>query len=220
MKHVGGLATIESRQGTLQKVIDSILPQLDELIVVCNGFTIPQWMFGKKYDKCFAVAYDDNRGDAEKFIFADNSRNSIYYTIDDDLIYPPTYCAYLEAGLLNYGGVVGLHGRTYPRPVTDFLKWKDNYRCLRYLDQDVTVDLIGTGCMAFYTNQVRVSLDDFPYQNMADVQFSRLCHEQKIPMHVLKHDSTYLLYIPYKNTIYCSHPDKSIEASLLKTFLK
>ena len=218
MKRIGGMATIESRKDTLQKVVDSILPQLDELIVVFNGFRIPRWLFGNKYQEVVAIYEQLNFGDAMKFFWAD-APNEIYFAFDDDLLYPMGYCSYLEEGVLRYKGVVGLHGRTYPPVVTDYKTWDQNYRCLGTVDEDVKVDLIGTGCCAFNTNQIKVKLSDFPNKNMADVQFSKLCHEQNIPMYVLKHRKGYLGYLPQEHTIWRDNPDKSTETAILKSFL-
>ena len=50
--------------------------------------------------------------------------------------------------------------------------------------------------MMFDNRQVKLDNSVFEYKNMPDVLFSRLCHKQGIPMTILKHNSTYLKYIP------------------------
>lgn len=218
MNTIGGISTIPSRENTLELVINSILPQVDLLYVALSGYKhIPEFL--EKNRKIVAVVNDNERGDAAKFTLAYVSGVN-YFTFDDDLIYPPEYVTYMLKGIKQFGGVVCLHGRIYPRPVVSFKKWIVNYRCLGDVIQDVNVDIGGTGVMAFNTDDLNVSLDDFKHANMADVYFSKLAHEQKVSITVLKHKKDFLKYIPQKKTIWMNMRDVSIQTKISQEFLK
>ena len=219
---VGGLATIPARVNTLEKVVYSIIPQVDLLYVVLNGHTsVPQWL--KSLENVEYVVSNNFRGDAMKFIKAD-MHNVYYFGFDDDLIYPDNYVAKMKRGVDKYNGLVSLHGRTYPRPVESFTKWIGNYRCLNTVMEDMSVDVVGSGVCAFHTSRLKVKLGDFAQPNMADLYLSKLAHEQGVPMMVLQHPQKYLQYLntDRHNTIWHTESKNRFErqTTLLKEFLK
>ena len=223
METIGGLATIPSRESTLRYIIDSILPQVDHLYVAFNDYSeLPIWLTEYSQKLHFFLTEKDNMGDAEKFRFVEEFEDAIYCSIDDDLIYPPFYVKNLIRGIEKYDCVVSLHGRVYPRPVQSFAKWSMNYRCLGKVTGGADCDLLGTGCMAFSTKRLKLKYEDFLERNMADVWVSKVSHEQGVPLKVLKHSSTYLTYIPQKETIWRSEQRGKFErqTEILKSFLK
>ena len=217
MQRVGGLATIPAREKTLHSVIASIVPQLNTLHVVLNGYThVPDCV--KHSAKVVYWLEDNSKGDAKKFMMAD-CPDCYYFSFDDDLIYPFGYCDYMVKGIDTYDAIVTLHGRNYPRPVISFRKWSANYRCLGTVTEDVKVDLGGSGCMAFSTKRFKIQESDFKDKNMADVFIAQKAHEQDIPIMVLKHRPTYLQYLPQKRTIWMTTPNVNKQTEILKSFL-
>lgn len=215
------IATIPSRESSLRLVLNAISPQVDKIYVSLNGYQVePDWLHTIRNVE--AEIYDNSLGDSAKLIKCFPCQG-ICFVLDDDLTPSPNLIHWMQWGLNKYKGVVGLHGRIYPRPVTHFKKWVANYRCLGNVAEDIqNIDLIGTGVMMFDNRQVKLDNSVFEYKNMLDVLFSRLCHKQGIPMTILKHNSTYLKYIPPidGHTIWRDTKDYSIQTEILNSFLK
>jgi len=214
-----GIASIPTRQDALERVLDSIAPQVDKVYVSLNDY--PQKpLYASKYDNVEFLMNSNERGDANKFIMA-HIPDVYYISLDDDLEVPPTLVQYLCAGVDKYNGVCGLHGRLYPTPFIGFKRWISNYRCLNTVEADTFVNFIGSGVTAFHTNRLKVSLSDFKRKNMADVFISQLATLQGVPMVVLKHDMGYLKYLPPSDTpIWNMTHDYSYHEEILREFIK
>jgi len=213
------IATIPERSETLPKVINAISTQVDKVYIALNGYTeVPSFL--RQLRNVEAEILDNSLGDSAKLRKCFECQG-ICLVLDDDLIPSLNLRHWMEWGLKKYGGVIGLHGRNYPRPVTHFKKWIANYRCLGNVPEDIhNIDLIGTGVMMFDSSKVKLDNSIFEYKNMLDVLFSRLCHQQGIPMTVLKHNNTYLKYIPQENTIWNTTRDFTVHTKILQSFLK
>jgi hypothetical protein len=214
-----GIASIPSRTKNLEKVLDSLTNQVDEIQLVLNYGEHPVPAFLNKYSNVWWYVATGERGDAMKFAYADKCKG-YFFPCDDDLIFPDGYVAYLKTGVDHYDGLVSLHGRNYITPVTSFMKWSENYRCLGMVTEDAKVNLIGSGCCAFHTDKLKVTLSDFKQKNMADLFLSKLATEQQVPMMVLKHAKDYLTYTHPLTTIWRSTKDYSAHTEILKSFVK
>jgi hypothetical protein len=216
-----GIATLKERELSFHKTIDSIYDQVDKIIAVLNYYrTIPTWL--SEYPKVEYHFGMNALGAAGKFLCVSQSEGC-YFSIDDDLQYPPDYCEYMIDGINRHKCIVSLHGRVYPIPVVNFRKWIRAYRCLGDVTEDVMVNLGGTGCMAFDTAQFKLNVQDlFQPKNMVDCHVAREAWDQKIPIVVLKHDKSYLKYTPppERSTIWHVTSDKSKQTEVLKSFLK
>ena len=219
MKIIAGMATIPSRESTLERVLDSLTGQVDELFLALNYEKEEAPKFLSKYPNVFWWHNDRNKGDAEKFAMA-HTTDRIFLACDDDLIYPQGYADKMIEGIERYNGLVSLHGRTYLSPVIDFRKWAGNYRCLSKVSEDVHVNIVGSGVCAFNTNRLKISLSMFHYRNMADVFISREASRQGVPMIVLKHDGDYLKYLSPKETIWNTSKDFSHQTFILQSYIK
>jgi hypothetical protein len=130
--------------------------------------------------------------------------NEYYFSIDDDLLYPPTYVKdHLE--LLNkYNDevIVTLHGRIMKTPMTDYYRdYIKAFRCLGNVDEDTFTNNGGTGVMCFNTNKFKVDFNELIYPNMADCFVSKFAQEQNFPIIVRKHETGYLGYLIPDNDI-------------------
>jgi hypothetical protein len=193
---------------------------VDEVFLVLNYGDEEAPDYLTKYSNVWWVISDNSQGDAMKFSMA-HIPNQVYLGCDDDIIYPSGYAEYMVAGIKKWEGLVSLHGRDYPRPITSFKNWIMNHRCLGNIEYDWwQVDMIGSGCCAFDTNKLKVSLEYFNTKNMADLWLSKLATEQNIPMIVLAHAKDYLTYIPQINTIWRSTRDYSEHTKILQSFIK
>jgi hypothetical protein len=125
------------------------------------------------------------------------------------------------SGVEKYNGVVSLHGRIYPRPFVGFKRWKYAYRCLNSVNGDVHVNFIGSGCAAFNTKRLSLSIEDFKLPHMADVWLSMACNKQGVPMTVLAHKQGYLQYLGTNGkTIWENTKSYDKHNAIMKSFLK
>jgi len=215
-----GVATLKNREESFKRVIESIYPQVDKIVAVLNLYeAVPDWL--GSLGKVRAIVGDNSLGDAGKFLEV-NSTDGVYFAIDDDLLYPKGYADYMMEGIEKYNGIVSLHGKIYTKPVLGFKNFKYVYRCLGTVTGDVHVNMIGSGCCAFSTNRLKLSVDDFYLPNMADIFLSKVAMEQGVTMTVLKHNSGYLKYLapPKGTTIWESTKNYEPHSALLKSFIK
>lgn len=165
-----GMATITGREELRALAVNSILPQVDRL-VVANG---------------------DERGDQAKFLGCEHAPTDVIWIgIDDDLIYPADYVETIVAGLDRYpGSVVSFHGWKMDETGECYV---ENYRCLEQVADDVEVHVAGTGVCAFRLDTIRPVMADFESVN-ADVWLAVRCQERGIARVVLSHPSYWIGY--------------------------
>jgi hypothetical protein len=214
-----GIASLPARENNLRLVLKSISHQVDRVYVALNGYAkIPEWH--GEFDNVYFELFDNKFGDAMKMAWA-YSKGNLYFCLDDDLQVPPDYVEYMTDGVDRYNGLVSLHGKFYLPPIVNFKRWAGNYRCLGSVSEDVKVNLVGSGCCAFHTDRLRVSLADFRRPNLADVFLSKLASEQGVPMMVLEHSIGYLKYLePPDSTIWQTTRDYSYHEEIMRTFIK
>jgi hypothetical protein len=191
---MAGIASIPERADSLRRTLESIAPQVDHISLSLNDYTY--WPdFLDNFDNLDATVRDTNGGDAEKFAGVDDWEGYVV-TIDDDLLYPPDYVETLLAGIFRHGGdkIVGFHGgKTLGFNGAALAATHKQIRCLGSLDHDdVDVNVLGTGALAFDATKIPLWRDVFRSPNMADVYLA--CHARKfgIPMVALAHEAGWL----------------------------
>jgi hypothetical protein len=213
------IASVPSRINSLQKTVESILPQVTFLFVALNGYEdIPKFLVDNP--KIKNVLMDNRFCDSAKF-YDIEERQGYIFTIDDDLVYPKTYVQDMIKGIDKFNCVVTLHGRTYPRPFTNYYRLEHNYRCLNPLDKNAYVDVGGTGVMAWHSDRLKVKFSDFKLPNMADIWMSKIAHEQKVPIMVLAHKINYLQHTRHEDNIFTTRlkQQHKEETEILKSIL-
>jgi len=192
------------RIDSLEKTLESIINQCDEINVILNDFEggLPPILYNDKVNIFFT---DNSLGDAFKFLRLSSSEG-FFLTIDDDLIYPPNYVDYLVQRCKDYGNskVVTLHGRNFSNfPIISYYKSAtERYSCLNTVSNDVKVQFGGTGVMCFHSSLMKIPINYFQKPNMADVWVGKYCIENNIDIICLKHDIGYIKYIYQKETIF------------------
>jgi hypothetical protein len=92
------IATHAPRLESLRKTVDSLLPQVDVVRIYFNDATHQNGQ--RKTIKIHPVSGHVNLTDNGKFYFLDHTEpDEIYFTCDDDIIYPPDYVAPHFVGL-------------------------------------------------------------------------------------------------------------------------
>jgi len=208
-----GVASLPERVHCLEKAIDSIYYQVDQIFVCLNNYKeIPEFL---KRDKITAVISDNSMGDAGKFMFY-NKCEGIFLSIDDDLIYPDNYVFDIVCSLNEHGGVVTYHGSVLkPNAHRYYMGRKEVFRCTKELKEDKPVDVPGTGCMAVRTSDLK--LREFESRNMADLWVAKWAKEQGLKIPCVKHEP--LIYqekeMKGKSTIFGNHINNDWQQSRL-----
>jgi len=171
-----GMATLAERAGSRAMAIDSLLPQVDRLIVTSG----------------------DDAGDAVKFAAAGDAPD-VFLGVDDDLIYPDGYVERLLAGLDAYpGAIVSFHGYTLDRDG----HIAGHYPCTGPVEEDAEVHVVGSGVCAFHADTIRPALPDFRSRNAADIWLALLAEHQHVPRIVLAHDRHWFGYVEWPKTVW------------------
>lgn len=210
------LASIGSRRNLLPIVLQSISPHVDHIYVALNNYaTIPELDIPNVTFKLC----DNSKGDAHKFEFI-NEVEGLVFICDDDLVYTAEFFSLLREKVKQYNCPVSLHGKKYDRPPRGFKYFKENYRCLNSVTGDHIIDIAGTGVLCFDTSMVKLSMQDFPHPNMADVLFSKACHQQGVKLMVAGHRAGIVGYLSPKETIWGMTKSYKLHDSIIKDFLK
>lgn len=215
------IASLPERVGHLRITVDSLIPQVDMIFVALNGYEdIPEFLCG--HQNIVPILMDNKYGDAAKFYDID-SRKGYVLTCDDDLVYSPNYADYMTSKVDEYKGAVSLMGRRYgERPIRSFRKgYTKSYGCLSHVDGDYPVDMVGTGVLAFHTDHIKITMEDFiKRRNMADVWFSKLAHEQGVPLMVVAHKPYFVQHKHFPWRIWSNDFDDNYQTEVINSFLK
>ena len=208
------IASIPDRENMLRKTVESLRPQVDHIRVALNDYDhVPDFLSKGEF-----IILNNEKGDAGKFYFADKLSGYLF-SCDDDLIYPPNYISYMIAGVDKYRSACTLHGKTYDRPV--FAQPICTYQCLCEVLSDGRVDVGGTGVMAWHSDFLSISYDDFKSKNMADLWFSKRCKEQDVKIMCMAHQKGNLVYQGPVKTIWQEEKEKGFreQNKILETFI-
>ena len=181
------------RADTLVKTVNSILPQCDVINVTLNCYdAIPVGLYNNKIRIFMA---NNEKGDAYKFSELCTT-DGYFFTIDDDILYPPNYTEYMIKRVEKRGreDIITLHGRNYESfPIESFCNSKCAvYHFNEFCGTDVKVHVGGTGVMCFHTDLMRIPIDYFQLPNMADLWVAKYAKEHDINIVCVAHPSEYV----------------------------
>ena len=130
-------------------------------------------------------------GDIGKFYFIKNIKG-YHFTCDDDIIYPPNYVDFMLSKLKLHNGFVSCHGAIFNMPFKSFYKSKTVFHFRKKIESDISVDLVGTGVMAYDASKIKVPLTLFENKNMADIYIAIFAKRKNIKCTVVKHNEFFL----------------------------
>lgn len=202
------IATMPSRQNILPKMIASIYGQFDIIRICANGFS-PKLNDPNK--KIFIVTPDRDLKDNGKFMFLPSSSNEVYFTLDDDIVYPKDYVAQTLLNLKRYPkAIVTYHGRKLSGTGKPYYRGHKAYRCLGEVHSDAEIDVPGSGCAAWYTNIFTPIIHEDLRQCMSDLILAEAAANEWIPVICCKHSIDWFGYLnpPEAQTIWGQHVGK------------
>ncbi len=221
-KVTGSMVSIPSRELVLGTVIDSILPQVDELNVYLNNYEqIPDFLKNPKI-KVFQSQIHGDLADNGKFFSPPQS--GFHFTFDDDILYPLDYISKLIENLKKYQCkvAVGVHG----------IEIKEGFK--RYYDiasrevisfyreslEDRYVHILGTGTLAYHTQTLSFSLEHVHATHMVDIYFGLFCQKNNIPLICIEHEAKWMkeLETPKETRIFDNFSSKDkVQTDLVKS---
>src|SRR5688572_20652590 len=201
-----GVASVAERREALRQAVQSMLPQVDRMFVYLNDYPdVPDYLAHRKIE-VFRSQEHGKRGAGGKFYALKRLKTGLYFTFDDDIIYPKNYVAKMRSDLreCRYKAVVGVHGTYYPsRPRSYF----DRYLC-HYREQNRTrspMSLLGTGTVAFPIPLVPITPDHFKSEDRADLWFGVFLKERSIPAVVVERRTGWLTDIDHRTLSLFDH---------------
>jgi hypothetical protein len=166
---IAGMATMPTRSHTFPIALASVIGQVDRLYLYLDGDFVPGAARGD--ERIVAISSRDVPGLRAngKFLgLLHEPADCRYLTIDDDIAYPPTYVAALQAGLDAFAdrAIVGFHGTILPRPFERFNKGRGGHAFDQALASPCEVDILGTGTTMFATSTLRFDVRRWTHVNM------------------------------------------------------
>lgn len=170
---VGFVATIDGRESIFEKMKESIINQVDMLIVVYRS-----------------------PSDGFKFFGADRLQGYVF-VLDDDILYPSDYVDEMIKAVEKYGrnAVICCSGKIMkPRPINDF--YADEFKCLKTferVEKDTVVEIPLTCAIAYHTDGVlHLCEHEMLHPNMADINLAIYCKQMGIPVICKAHSTDWL----------------------------
>ena len=192
-KIVVGMASIVGRIESLKEVVASLLPQIDKLYIMLNGYDkAPEFLNHPKIQTFTDIT--NTLGDAGKFVSL-HEKGYLFFC-DDDIIYPPDYIQRLISAIerTNRKAIITIHGRQFKNfPVSSY--YHDNsvkVSCLNTQLKDDYLHVPGTGVSAFHSDTIKLSMADFKSSNMADIWLALAAQKQKVPILSIAHQKGWL----------------------------
>ena len=167
------IATFAGRQKALAECIESLKDQVDRIVIWDNSTKV------------------DDLGDIGKFAYS-HIWEGYVFTCDDKLIYPPDYVETMIQKIEHYNrnAVVSVHGRNIPKDCKSYYRGcPEMFNYTETVKEDVRVDEIGTGVMAFHWSLCKdLPMEVFEHTNMTDIYFSKWLNERGTPRIVVAHE--------------------------------
>ena len=189
---IAGLCSIPERENSLYKVLLSVRRQFDVVEVCLNDYPkIPIWM--SKWKNVRVTRASNEMGDANKYINIHKYSKGIYFSIDDDLIYPNNYAAYMIKAINNFKSIVTLHGSNIMGKVNSYyMNRVSKSHCLKELKKSTPVHIGGTGVMAFDLEYFNPEYHVFKVANMADIWCAIEAKRQGKKITAIKHHTGWI----------------------------
>lgn len=194
------MATFPTRELIIAEAVESLLPQVDKLVIWVNGeMELPQACYHEKVELYWGKdVLGIDIGCAGKFAFAFEWEGYIF-TVDDDIVYAPDYVEKSIAKIEEYNRecIFSYHGRITKLPITTYRSSKDMVKNCSF-QQDVGKDtechVIGTGVMFFHADTIFPKYDimEMKHTNVSDIHFAQSMDMRGIRTIVAEHQRGWL----------------------------
>lgn len=210
------LATFPARIAIVPQVIKALLPRVDRLNVILNGYdlrqleilcravdTLPVYNLNSveiklENPKLMFYLQDNSMTDCAKFLHIERAEGYIF-TCDDDILYPPDYVEKTIAAIEKYERkyVITYHGRVWRGfPIKNFYTYRaEMYRCIEGFEGDHLVDCGGDGVMAWHSDTFKMRYDFCEHKNMSQLWIALKCNNDGVKQMAIGHPEGWLIDI-------------------------
>lgn len=207
-KIVIGVATMNSRKHSFKRMMESI-----------NKQTI-------KPDEVYVYNNDENDYDATdngKFYYftLDKKEDVYFFSMDDDILYPPTYIEDMIRWINKYQCIITHHGRDLREVKSNYYTDHLGYSCLQENNINKYIDVMGTGVSAFDTEILKPSfIFKDPRQRMTDLLLAEYASDNNIKIRLVPHTKNYLKDICEDTVNSCHTKEKKNNVELKNNICK
>ncbi len=183
-----------SRAHTAPRALASILPQVDRLWLFLDRFDeVPPYAA----DERIHVVRSEDAGDLRangKLVGLVQEDACTFFGVDDDVEYPPDYCATLESALERFGGhlAVGVHAAVLFQHVESYSRDMKVLHRRSGQAHAAGVDLLGSDSVAFRTSTLRFDVREWPDVNMVDLSLALEARRRAVPLVMVARRSHWL----------------------------
>lgn len=172
---VAGMATMPGRSHSAPRAIASLLPQVDRLWLLLDGFDrVPDFARDPRITCQFGRDHGGLKAEGKYLGLALDRDATVYVSADDDLLYPPGYVARMArlCRLLPGKVAAGCHGSVFARPVRSYVadrKVRVFYK--RQIAPWRHVDLLATNGAVHLTRDMRFDVRTWTHRNQVDLNY-------------------------------------------------
>lgn len=214
MKTTANISTHRSRFGHLEVMLETIFFQFDEINIYLNN-CVEAPSFLRKYRNLNFKLGDDLTDNGKFYFLSELKEDCYYFTLDDDLLYPKNYVDETIKKINIHGCIVTYHGREIISEGRNYYTGNKAYRCLDAVNEDVIIDVAGTGVTAFKTDYFKPIIHNSEYKLMSDLVFSLEASKKNKKIVCAKHEHGWIrpILLPDEFSIYESfrNKDQSIQ---------
>lgn len=217
-----------SRANSLPAALNSIIHQVDRLYLYLDKFdAVPE--IAKSHSKIIPVLHHDfpELHSDGKFVPLLLEKNDDFVLIgpDDDIVYPRSFVSDLSKAINRNGGgvVAGVHGVKLKLPFDGYVSSRDVYHFAKRLNEDVEVDILGSGTILFETKYLRFDPREWKFRNVTDLTFALEAEKRRLKRIAVRRGKNYLKSIEenQEDSIWRKiSQDDSIKTLLSKQLLK
>lgn len=211
-KIIIGVATMNSRKHSFKRMMHSVQNQ-----------TI-------KPDEVYVYNNDENDYDATDngkfYYFTLNKKEDVFFfSMDDDILYPPTYIEDMIKWINKYQCIITHHGRDLREVKSNYYTDHLGYSCLQENNINKYIDVMGTGVSAFDTSIFSIcGKPDFifkdPRQRMTDLILAEYAAANNIKIRLVPHPKNYLKDICEDTVNSCHTKEKNNNVELKNNICK
>lgn len=195
------MATFPARFATLYQVVDSILSQVDGLFVYLNESDEVPACLKRPEVHVFLSSQEAGNLSANGKVYAlQFIEESYVFLIDDDFVFPPDYVSRMKKVIDQFGrGVcVGAHGSIFAPGARWYYERSTVYPWWAGVSEHKLVQMLGSGCLAFHLEGLKVRFEDFLPRVMVDLTFAIKAKQQRIPMLTIKRPANWTKPLRYE----------------------
>jgi hypothetical protein len=177
LPRIGGLASIPSRADTLPRVLAGIVPQVERLHLFLHGYdAIPEAARHSRIVPVLAPRDTPWRMSGRLYGLVAEPAACLYFTFDDDILYPADYVDRLAEALVRHEGnaVVGFHAHNYRRPYASYIRDRQGFAFTKRKLFESRVDELGAGTLGFVSSRLPMDPRRWKYGDMDDIM---ICQE-------------------------------------------